>query len=270
VPIAEANGQRLYYESHGEGEPLLCVMGLGADHAAWVLNVPAWSESRRVIVFDNRDVGQSSYSEEPYEVTDMAADALALADTLELETFDLLGLSLGGAISQELALRAPERVRTLTLAVTYGGNGGWGAQRAEVFRELIAGMSREMRVEFLMALVYSEIVFDNEAFLTAARETMLAHPHPQSNEAFIRQLNAGARHETRPRLGELSMPVHVIGARRDIMIPPHKADELASLIPGAKLTWFDAGHAVNVELAEDFNAAVTEFIASHSGVRASL
>jgi pimeloyl-ACP methyl ester carboxylesterase len=268
VPIVEANGQRLYYESHGEGEPLLCVMGLGADHTAWVLNVPEWSKSRRVIVFDNRDVGESSYAEEAYEVTDMAADALALADALELESFDLVGLSLGGAISQELALAAPERVRTLTLAVTYGGNGEWGAQRAKIFRELVGGMSREMRVEFLMALVYSEIVFDNEAFVSAARETMLAHPHPQSNEAFIRQLEAGARHEARPRLGGLSMPVQVIGARRDIMIPPHKSDELAALIPGAKLTVLDAGHACNVEVAQEFNSAVLEFVAESAGAPA--
>jgi pimeloyl-ACP methyl ester carboxylesterase len=268
VPIAEANGQRLYYEERGEGEPLLCVMGLGADHTAWVLNVPAWAESRRVIVFDNRDVGQSSYAEEQYEVSDMATDALALADALELETFDLIGLSLGGAIAQHVALRAPERVRTLTLAVTYGGNGGWGTQRAKVFREFLAGMSRETRVEFLMALVYSEIVFDNEGFEDAARQTMLAHPHPQSNEAFIRQLDASAAHETRDRLGELSMPVHVIGAKRDIMVPAHKSPELAELIPGAKLTMFDTGHAVNVEAAPDFNAAVTDFIAEAAGAPA--
>ena len=267
MPIAEANGQRLFYESHGEGDPLLCVMGLGADHTAWVLNVPEWSGSRRVVVFDNRDVGQSSYAEDPYEVSDMAADALALADHLELETFDLVGLSLGGTIAQEMALAQPERVRTLTLAVTYGGNGGWGVQRAKVFREFLAGMSREARGEFLMALVYSEILFDNEQFETAARETMLAHPHPQSNEAFIRQLDAGSRHEARDRLAELRMPVHVIGAERDIMVPSHKSPELARLIPGAKLTMLDAGHAVNVEAAQEFNAAVVEFIAESTEAR---
>ena len=268
MPIAEANEQRLYYESHGEGDPLLCVMGLGADHTAWVLNVPQWSESRRVIVFDNRDVGQSSYHEERYEVGDMASDALALADALELETFDLLGLSLGGAISQEIALRAPERVRTLTLAVTYGGFGGWGAQRAKVFHAFLEGMTREQRVEFLMALVYSDIVFDNEQFVTAARETMLAHPHPQSNEAFIRQLEASSRHEARDRLGQLQMPVQVIGAERDVMVPAHKSPELARLIPGAKLTMFDSAHAVNVEAAQEFNAAVLDFIAETAGAPA--
>ena len=268
MPIVEANGQRLFYSSRGEGEPLLCVMGLGADSTAWILNVPRWSESHRVLVFDNRDVGQSSYCEEQYEVADMAADTLGLADALELDSFHLLGLSLGGAIAQRVALAAPERVRTLTLAVTYGGNGGWGAQRAAVFRRLLEGLTREERVEFLMALVYSEILFDNEPFLNAARAAMLEHPHPQSNEAFVRQLDAGARHEVRDRLGALSMPVHVIGARRDVMVPAHKSEELAELIPGAKLTTIDAGHAVNVEAADEFNAAVVDFIAAHAATPA--
>jgi 3-oxoadipate enol-lactonase len=268
VPIAEANGQRLYYEVHGDGEPLLAVMGLGADHTAWVLQVPEWSKSHRVVVFDNRDVGQSSPSGEPYEVSDMAADALALADELGLDSFHLVGESLGGAISQEIAIAAPERVRTLTLTVTYANSGSWGAQRARVFRRIVEGMAHEERMEFLMLLIYSERLFDHEPFVNAARDAMLANPHPQSVEAFVRQLEAGARHDARDRLGQLSIPTHVIGARRDVMIPPHKSDELAALIPGAKLTWIDAGHAANVEAAQEFNAAILDFIAEHEPARA--
>jgi pimeloyl-ACP methyl ester carboxylesterase len=264
VPIAEANGQRLYYEEQGEGDPLLCVMGLGADHTAWVLNVPEWAKSRRVIVFDNRDVGQSSYSAEPYEVSDMAADALALADHLELESFDLVGLSLGGAIAQELALAHPDRVRTLTLCVTYPAGGAWGKQRAKVLGRIVTGMTREERVEFLMMAVYSELLFENEEFVEASRSAMLAHPHPQPNEAFVRQLEAGSRHDARDRLGSLTMPVHVIGARRDMLVPFRASEELAELIPGAEFTRMDAGHALNVEAAPEFNRAVLEFIAAEA------
>ncbi len=123
MPFSEANGQRLYYEIHGEGEPLLCVMGLGADNLAWALQIPEWSAKYQTIVFDNRDVGQSSYADAPYAVTDMAADTLALADDLGFDSFHLVGYSMGGAISQELALAAPERVRTLSLCATWAGSG---------------------------------------------------------------------------------------------------------------------------------------------------
>ena len=109
MPHAEVNGQRLYYEVTGEGDPLLLVMGLAGDTVAWALQVGEWSKTHRVIAFDNRDVGQSSYADGPYEIADMASDTLALADHLELDTFHLVGLSMGGMIAQEIALRAPER-----------------------------------------------------------------------------------------------------------------------------------------------------------------
>ena len=260
MPIAEVNGQRIYYEEHGEGEPLLAVMGLGGDHTAWLLQVPEWSKSHRLVVFDNRDVGQSSQAEGSYEVSDMAADALGLADHLGLDTFHLVGLSLGGAIAQEVAFAAPERVRTLTLCVTYGWTGGFGDQRSAVLRRIVEGMSREEFIEFVMMLVYSERLFDNPAFVDAARAAMLDNPHPQSTEAWVRQLEASGRHDARDRLGTLSMPVHVIGARRDIMVPPFRSEDLAEAIPGAKLTIVDAAHLVNVEAAQEFNELVLGFI----------
>ena len=264
MPIAEANGQQLYYEVHGEGDPLLCVMGLGTDHLAWILQVPVWSQSRRVIVFDNRDVGQSSYADGDYEVADMAADALALADVLELDSFDLLGLSLGGAISQQIALTAPERIRTLTLAVTYGGLGRWGEARARMFRRFVERMSPEEHVDNLMYLCFSEDFFEKDNWADAVRQAMLANPHPQRPEGFVRQLETGSRHELRARLSEIELPTHVIGGDRDLMVPFWKSEELAELIPDAKLTTLRSGHAVNVEAAEAFNAAVLDFIAERS------
>jgi 3-oxoadipate enol-lactonase len=265
VPIAEANGQRLYYEVHGEGEPLLAVMGLGGDHTAWILQVAEWSKTHRVVVFDNRDVGQSSQADGPYEVSDMAADALALADHLGLDSFHVVGVSLGGAIAQEIALAAPERVRTLTLCVTYGATGSYGSQRAAVLANIARKLNRDEFTELLMLLVYSDRLFDHPQFVDAARQAMLNNPHPQSTEAWIRQLEASCRHNALDRVGSLRMPVHVIGARRDIMVPPFRAEDLAAAIPGSKHTLIDAGHLVNVEAAEEFNAAVLAFIAEQAG-----
>ena len=126
MPHADCNGQRLYYEVHGEGEPLLCIHGLSASTLGWLPQVPVWSQAYKTVVFDNRDVGQSSRATGEYEIADMTTDALALADSLGLDTFHLLGYSMGGAIAQRLTLTAPERVRTLTLCVTFGGGGAWG------------------------------------------------------------------------------------------------------------------------------------------------
>ena len=80
MPFADANGMSLYYEEHGEGEPLLCIMGLAADHLSWALQLEAFAARHRTIVFDNRDAGQSSSADRPYEVADMAQDVFGLAD----------------------------------------------------------------------------------------------------------------------------------------------------------------------------------------------
>jgi pimeloyl-ACP methyl ester carboxylesterase len=266
MPHAEVNGQRLYYEVEGGGEPLFLVMGLGMDRAAWALQMPAWSQRFRVVSFDNRDVGRSSYADGPYEIADMARDALALADHLELESFHLVGLSMGGAIAQEMALSAPDRIRTLTLCVTWGGYGRRGQQQTRLAAAQVARGSREELVDMLLVQCFSEEFFEDERQVSFMRRAMLANPYPQEPQAFVRQLEACGRHETRDRLERLAdLPVHVIAAEHDLLVPPWKTKELAGLIPGAWLSVLPtAAHALNLERADEFNALVTGFIDEHA------
>jgi 3-oxoadipate enol-lactonase len=269
MPMIEANGRTLYYELHGEGEPLVCVMGLAADTFAWTLQVPAFSARHRTLIFDNRDVGRSALAEGEYEVMDMAGDVFALADALGLAAFHLLGVSMGGAIAQEMALAAPERVRTLTLAATFAAGGAYARKLSEVWGARVHRLTREERVDELMLLCNSEEFFENADAVATLRGLMLENPHPQPPEAFARQLAASSRHDTRDRLGSLSMPVHVIGAEHDILVPVWKSREIASLIPGARLTVIEkAPHGVNVEQAEEFNRAVLDFIAERAAAPA--
>lgn len=261
MPTVEANGQTLYYEVHGEGEPLLCVMGLAADTLAWTLQLPAFSAGHGTIVFDNRDVGQSSQAAGSYEIADMAQDALALADVLELDSFHLLGVSMGGAIAQEIALQAPDRVRTLTLAVTFHDCSAYARRLAEVWSARVSQISREQHIDELMLLSQSETFYESPEMVEFVRTAMLANPHPQPSDAFGRQLAACGRHDTRDRLGSLTMPTHVIGGEYDLLVPVWKSRDIASLIPGAKLTVLPkAPHGLSLERAEEFNAAVLEFV----------
>ena len=273
MPTTEANGQTLYYEVHGEGEPLLLVMGLAADTLAWALQVPAFSARHRTVIFDNRDVGQSSMADGPYEITDMARDTVALADALELKSFHLAGVSMGGAIAQEVALAAPDRIRSLTLAMTWPRGGAWAAKLSELWSARVHEMSPEQRVDELMLLTLSEAFFENAEGVAWLRDLMLQNPHPQPAEAFARQLDASSRQDTVDRLGELNMPTHVIGAEHDILVPVWKSRELSELIPGAKLDVIEAcPHGANLERAEEFNRLVLDFIevqSRESSARAS-
>jgi 3-oxoadipate enol-lactonase len=261
VATLDLGGSTLYYEEHGAGQPLLCVMGLAADTLAWALQVPAFAERHRTIIFDNRDVGRSSQVEGAYEIADMARDALALADELSLETFHLLGVSMGGAIAQEVALTSPERVRTLTLAATFAGGGAYGQALAENWGARVMKLTREEHVDELLLLTLSEGFFDMEGAVDFVRRMTLQNPNPQAPEAFRRQLRASSRFEARDRLGMLKMPVHVIGAEHDILIPVWKSVEVADLIPGAKLTIIErAAHGMQLERAQEFNELVLDFI----------
>ena len=270
MPTAEAHGQTLYYEVHGEGEPLLCIGGLAMDSLGWALQIPAFSQHFRTVVFDNRDVGRSSYAEDDYELRDMADDALALADVVGLDSFHLLGISMGGAIAQEVALAAPERIRTLSLCVTWPGGGNWSRERARLWAAQALRTSPEDHLDLLMLQCFSEGFYENAQGVALMREMLLANPHPQAPEAFVRQIRASGGHETRDRLRSLAMPVHVIGAEHDTLVPAWKSAELAELIPGAKLTMLDrAPHGLNWERAEEFNAAVLGFIREHARAAAA-
>ncbi|HEX6711774.1 MAG TPA: alpha/beta fold hydrolase [Thermoleophilaceae bacterium] len=263
MPHADLNGLEIHYDVHGEGDPLVCVHGLGCDRRAWVMQIQPFSQQYKTVLFDNRDVGQSSLAPGDYSTADMADDVLALADHLELPGFHLLGISLGGMVSQQVALKAPERVRTLTLAVTHGGVQKAGRLRGHLLGSYARHLSPEDQVDNLLYLCYTEAFFENDEMYAFMKNALLENPYPQPPEAFARQAAAGAHHDVRDRLAELTMPVHVIGAERDLMIPVWKSRELASLIPGSKLTIIDGqGHGVMWEGAEEFNAAVTEFLAS--------
>ena len=262
--VETSSGTTIYYEEHGSGEPLLCVMGLSADTLAWALQVPAFSERHRTVIFDNRDVGQSSMADGDYEVADMARDALDLADALGLETFHLLGVSMGGAIAQEMALAAPDRVRTLTLTVTWANSGGWARVLSETWGARALETPRERWIDELLLLNLSEEMFENQEALEFARNLMLQNPHPQQPEAFVRQLDASSRHNTVDRLPTLSMPTHVVGGEYDLLVPVWKSQEIADLIPGSKLTILErAPHGLNMERAQEFNELVLGFIAEH-------
>jgi pimeloyl-ACP methyl ester carboxylesterase len=261
MPTIDANGQTLYYEVHGEGEPLLCVAGLSADTMVWIPQVQAFAAAHRIVIFDNRDVGQSSMAEGDYEIADMARDALALADELELDSFHLLGVSMGGAIAQEIAIQAPQRVRTFTVAVSFASGGAYARQLARVWGERVMRISHEQHVDELMLLNHSEGFYDHPEMVEFIRNAMLANPHPQPPEAFARQLRASSGHDAREGLASLTMPTHVIGGEQDILVPVWKAKEIASLIPDSKLTILPgAPHGLSVERAEEFNAAVLQFI----------
>src|SRR5947208_13219433 len=133
MPTISSRGLDLHYADMGHGTPLVFLNGLAGDHLYWMGQFRAFARRFRCLAFDNRDSGQSSYPAEPYSIPDLAEDVAHVLTTLDLSPAHVVGLSLGGMIAQELALRHPQRVRSLVLVGTVARADAWFTATLDAF-----------------------------------------------------------------------------------------------------------------------------------------
>jgi pimeloyl-ACP methyl ester carboxylesterase len=260
-----ANGQSLYYEIHGNGPPLVLVMGIGYDATLWEPHqIPAFSAHYRVIAFDNRDAGRSSRAGEAYTVADMADDIAGLLDALEIERAHVLGISMGGMIAQEFAIRHSGRLDRLVLT-------GTGAATARTKFDPIAtwdfvkshddeGMSFAAQ-QFVW--LFSDSFLRNHEAVDQTLQMLAANEHPLDADAYHRQANAYRQHDTLDRLDQIAAPTLVVAGERDRLTPPWICREVAAGIPDARFRLVDgpgSSHVLPLERPDDFNALVLSFL----------
>jgi 3-oxoadipate enol-lactonase len=267
--FVDVNGARLYYEVSGEGEPLLLIPGLGMNHLGWALQVPVYAREFKVITFDNRGTGQSSSPEGvDYTIALLADDAADLLDALGVDVAHVYGVSLGGMIAQEVALRHPEKVRSLILGATWPGGPHTvppEASAAAALTELVS--SGESITPALLDVLFSpEFLAEGGAeFLEFAQQ--LADYPATPTEVLAAQARAAGAHDTYDRLPEITAPTLVIHGTDDPLIPTENGRILAERIPGAELLLLEgARHAYLWEKQAESDAAILDFLRRHSGV----
>jgi pimeloyl-ACP methyl ester carboxylesterase len=267
MPKALVNGVRIYYEVYGQGEPILLIMGLGGSALAWQSQIPILSRHLRVIAYDNRDAGRSDKVEAEYSMADMADDAAALLGYLDIGSAHVYGVSMGGMIAQELALRHPERVRTLVLGCTSPCLAAMppSEKAARAVMESAALPLREA-FERSMWTGYSDAYLaahNDDLWLRAQVEAGLTPPV----EALRHHYVVVGGFDARERVGKIRVPTLVMTGDQDPLVPPQNSRFLAEHIPGAELVVFPGGrHSFNVEFEEESNNAVLDFIRRHEGV----
>jgi 3-oxoadipate enol-lactonase len=279
MATVENQGVSLYYETHGAGEPLFLIMGLGGNVHFWDFQIPALAERHRVVVFDNRGAGRSGKPRGPYTMQQLADDALAVMDAASLGRAHVLGISMGGMIAQDLVLRHPERVASLVLACTFArpdestrtmnamASSQLGTPSVESIKDGSAAappsLDPKQLFRFMMSLILTpEFIKREKEWLRSLLEKAQAYGF--SVDAFLGQVSAVMNHDAADRLKELRMPTLVITGTADMLVPPHHSDELARLIPGAELVRVEGGtHGFNVERKDEFNRAVLDFVARH-------
>ena len=269
-----ANGQTLYFEIHGEGPPLVLVMGIGYDATLWTLaQVPGLSQMFQVVIFDNRDVGRSSVATGPYTIADMADDVAALMDALEIERAHLLGLSMGGMIAQEFALRHAGRLHRLVLS-------GCGAAPARSVFDPIRTWNWVKATdptgeEFAgqqFTWLFSNAFLRNKEAVQQTLNLLTSNPHPIAPEAYNRQAQAYLRYDALDRLADLKAPTLVIVGEQDRLTPPWICREVADRIPGSQFEIIKgdgSSHVVPIERPDEFNHLVTRFLVASEPALAS-
>jgi pimeloyl-ACP methyl ester carboxylesterase len=266
----------MYYEEHGAGEPLLLIMGLGGDSRAWMFQVPDFSQHYRTIVFDNRGVGRTSKPAGPYTIAAMADDTAGLMNAIGLHRAHVVGVSMGGMIAQELALRHPAKVRSLVLGCTYPEpDAGVEQQRQSAVAQLPGSIGADGNITidlaaidplmFFQTLIPS--VFNPEFIMTELPKLMQifsgALEYGFSLEALLGQVHAVSTHKATDRLHQIRVPTMVITGDSDRLIPPGNSDILARAIPNAKLVKIEGGsHGFNFETPQVFNREILTFLAS--------
>ena len=262
-----STGITLEYEVHGEGDPLLLVMGLGGQLVAWPSSFIAGLVDRgfKVIAFDNRDIGLSTkvdaapptklqsamfsvsrrFAKSAYLLSDMAKDAVGLLDALNIERAHVVGMSMGGMIAQTMAIEHPSRVRSLTSIMSTTGNPRVGRPKTSVVvRALkLTGGSKETFADRQAALfkLFSGSLYDELEIREVAKLSLERNFTPDGTARQMAAIMASP--DRTPQLKKLNVPTLVVHGLEDGLVQPSGGYATTKAIPGARLLAFpDMGH----------------------------
>ncbi|MEK7736333.1 MAG: alpha/beta hydrolase [Pseudomonadota bacterium] len=262
MPCAAVRDLQMHYAIRGSGPRLL---GIGATgwvlgRSPGILEMPLAGQFE-VLAYDPRGFGQTVSPDTPCSMADYAADANALLDALGWERCAVVGISFGGMVAQELALRYPQRVERLVLACTSSGGAGGASYPLHQLADLPPAeharrfllLSDRRRNEMVDATTFQSMVEQMQSRLLDGLH------HPLRGAGARRQLAARAGHDTYSRLHALRLPVYLCGGRYDDIAPPANLDAMREQIPGALLELFEGGHTF-YDQDPNFQQRILEFL----------
>jgi 3-oxoadipate enol-lactonase len=226
----------LYWESSGEGAPVLLIMGLGLSGGAWWRTVPVLSRRFRVITFDHRGVGRSTALTYAYTIEGMADDAVSVLDAAGVKQAHVYGISLGGMVAQQLALRHPRRVHSLVLGATHPGGPRAVAPDAAVldFFRRRPDLPQEEAAWASVPYNYGPVCRRRHGS-RIAEDIAQRLAHPFAADAYRAQLYAAGLHNCLGRLDRIEAPTLIVHGRHDRLIPVQNAELIAEHMADSRL-----------------------------------
>jgi pimeloyl-ACP methyl ester carboxylesterase len=262
VSFKSTSTAQLYYDVHGDGEPLILIPGLAAGRWIWFKQIQQLSEQFRVITFDPRGVGLSPLNSDHLTIPMLADDVAELLRVLGIERAHVLGASFGGFVAQEFALAHPEMTSTLVLACTSFGGPGHVPPALETLTALASmeGFNTEERVRRNLLPAFAPD-FAREYPEEIEQVVRLRLASSVAEEGYRAQLTAAVGFNAEPKLGTIKAPTLVLSGDSDAIVPVQNSRNLASKIPRAELRIVEGGsHLFFIEHPEEFNRIVVEFL----------
>jgi pimeloyl-ACP methyl ester carboxylesterase len=268
MPTVQANGIEIYYETQGEGEPLVLIPYLAADQACYAFQVAEYAKHFTCFTVDLRGAGLSSKPEGAYTTELLAEDVAAFMQAAGVDRAHVAGLSLGAATGIWLAARHPERVKSLSLHSAWDATDPFLRVIVEQWRIMAQALDSvtEMVIKGIFPWCFTpELYASRPEYIDSLAEFVRSRPMPPV-DAFLRQSEAVMTHDARSVLGDVRAPTLITFGRHDLVTSTRFAEPLAAGIAGAEVFVFEeCSHAPIYEGVDDFNQRSLAFIQQHSG-----
>jgi pimeloyl-ACP methyl ester carboxylesterase len=259
MPIARVNGVRINFKIEGRGEPLVMIAGFSASRSSWVSQISFFKKHYRVITFDNRGAGKSDKPEGPYSTRLMADDTVKLMDHLGITKGNIMGISMGGMIAQEIGINYPERILKLVLACTFSCKDETSGDTQDQAKLL--GLSSQKMAAGMVKLAANKPF--NQFFLGTLAAIGTTFAGTSTKTGLKAQREACNNHNALSRLSAIKAPILVIVGTKDRIIKPVSSEVIARYIRGAKLVKIEGGsHMLSMEMKNQFNREVFNFLQS--------
>jgi 3-oxoadipate enol-lactonase len=238
-----------------EAPALLLINSIGTTRELWARQLAAFTAGYRVIRYDARGHGQSSVPHGDYTIDQLGSDALAILDATGVDAAHICGISLGGLTAQWLGVHAPDRVTSLVLANTaarIGTVASW-AERIALVRQ--KGMTAA--ADLAMPRWFSPAFHERDPETVHGFRAMV---QGCPAEGYLGCCAALRDADLTDAIGSIARPTLTVASTADSATPPEGLAFIADRIRGAQMVTFDSGHLSNVECAEEFTAAVLDFL----------
>ena len=253
-----------YYETHGEGFPVILIPGMGASHQEWFQQVPVLSKQFQVITLDNAGSGRSVHPDREISIPEMAEDISHLITHLKLKKVALIGSSMGGVIAQCCLEMLPNRIAAVVLSATFGHV---TSHIIQVLSPLLRSkQSPKVRVQNVLPLMISE-KFIKEKPLIVRRYVNQAEKMAPPREVLQRQVRAILNFTPHPLRRTHTIPMLILVGSQDPITTPEMARSLQERYPQAELHIFEGvKHLIHIEAAQVFNEKLIQFLEAVEGI----